>query len=377
MSVKWACVTILAFLAVSAAKAQDLPAEVGEAYVAYTQAVEAQDWETARTQARRAWTAARDQDIDPETVAVLSDNYAQLAAAFREFEDARDAYRDAAEFYEAAGAGDDILAELWTSAAEAALHAGDHSDAIRCADTAGDLAENARGISLEVRAELLFNSRALQANAFWLNGRLRLAGVRAREALEAAETIPVSNPSRYGLIAFIDGVDQAIDLDYEEAAFRMTQAYHYLENQRRPIRYWADYARDRLDDEERARLFRRITDSGIVTEPSTARERSGSASDESGIERRVDAIPLRRRPPQYPRAAQRHGLAGVALLQFAVTEAGTVDDIEVLFSIPFSDFGEAAVEAAEAWEYEPATVDGVPVRREGVVVQMQFVLEDE
>jgi TonB family protein len=374
---KWLGLIVLGFLAVSTAQAQELPSDVAEPYLAYSQALEARDWETARVQARLAWRAAMDADIDPETAAVLSDNYAQLAAAFQEFEDARDAYRNAAELYEEAGAGPDILAELWTGAASAALHAGDHRDAIRCADTAGDIAQNADSLDEAVRAELLFNSRAVQANAHWLNGRLRAAARRAREALGAAGSMTEPNYPRYGLVAFIDGVEQAIDANYLDGAFRLTEAYRYLPDQQRVLFHWVGYARDQLDEEQQSELLDRLSEAGLV---GGASGDSDPWSDFNPVEAYgeawVDALPVRRVPPRYPPDAAAVGAEGVALVMFTVTEEGRVEDGEILFSIPFREFGVASLRAISRWDYTPATLNGEPVRREGVITQMQFVLDN-
>ncbi len=374
-------VTVLAMLAsiAAGAPAQELPDEIARPYVAYTEAMEAADYDAAIQAAQQAWRAAQRLDFDPETTATLADNYAQLAMALGEYENAGDAYREVAETLTELDAQAFIVAETWVLAARAALTAGDHRDALRWADTAGDLIENADGVEPRARAELTFSSRAIQSNALWLQGRVQPAAARAREAMAAAEGYDLTENASYGLMTFILGAAAAMDKDYSEAAFRLTQAHVYLPGQRGYLREWANYARRQLDDAARIDLLNRIAAAQLLEEdlPPVPDETDGPWSEDSdSAGRRVDASVLRRRPPDYPNNALRAGFDGVALVQFSVDENGRARDVEVIISIPFSDFGEAASEAVRGWRYTPATLDGVPVVREGVVTQFEFMIEE-
>jgi len=86
------------------------------------------------------------------------------------------------------------------------------------------------------------------------------------------------------------------------------------------------------------------------------------------------AAPLHREPPRYPTNALAAGVEGVALVMFTVEADGSTSNGEVLYTVPHPVFGEAALEALENWEYSPLTVDGIAIRREGVVTQFQFAL---
>ena len=55
-----------------------------------------------------------------------------------------------------------------------------------------------------------------------------------------------------------------------------------------------------------------------------------------------------------------------------VDEEGRTTDAEIIYSIPFRLFGEAALEAVAEWEYEPMIIIGEPRRRDGVVTQFVF-----
>lgn len=374
---------LLVLLLAGAARAQDLPAAVADPYVAYTNSMEARDYRAALTAAEQAWSAAARLEIDPMTKAILADNYAQLADGLGEYAQARDAYRAAAELLTESGAEPDLLSETWALAAGAALNAQDFREALRCADTAGDLAENADGMPPRTRAVLTFTSRAIQANAHWFEGHIRNAGVRAAEAMEAAETFDLTDHARFGLTAFILGATHAMKKEYPDAAYRLTQAYHHLPEQRRPLAIWAQHARNNLDDDEREALLTRLEREGLVDDQASIEDDEDNADtpphaqpqSEEEVER-VDAAPVRRGAPSYPAAALRAGYEGVAVVQFAVDEQGRTSDIEVIFSLPFREFGEEVVEAVRGWRYTPATENGSPRRQEGLVTQIEFLLEE-
>ena len=356
------------------AAAQDLPEAVAEAYVAYTEAVEAGDYEAGARSARTAWRAAESGGVDPETTAILADNYAQLASALGEHAGAGEAYETAAELLTEAGAAGELVADTWILAANAALHAGDYRLTMRRADTAGDLAESLDEIDPTRRAGLVFFSRSLHANALWLDGRPLGAGMRAHEAMAAAEGHDLAPNPRYGLTAFILGAAHAIELEYDEAAFRLTQAVHHMDSERQGLSVWAQYVRSQLNAEERLELLARLEAEGLI-EQGEAGDIDDAAQDERP-EGWVDASPRRRQPPDYPSDAERVGAEGVALIEFAIDERGRTTDFEVVIAAPYAVFGEASVEAIERWRYDPATVNGEAVRRHGMLTQIEYVMAD-
>lgn len=369
----------LALCAVGTAQAQGLPDAIAQPYLAYNEAMEAREYAAAREAALQAWRAAEAVDHDAETTAILADNYAQLASAFGEHEAARDAYRSAAELLEGTDMPAGVVAETWVLAARSALAAGDNRDAMRCADTAGDLAENAEAMDARARAELIFSSRSVQAHAQWRNGQIGLAALRAGEAMEAADGFDLTDNSSYGLMAFILGADSSMAGDQEEAAFRLTEAYYYLAEQRSALRYWADYVRGQLDEEGRRAVLQRIN---MANFPDLAPAQDEEDADplpsleEAAANEDRDAQPQRRRPPTYPPDAARVGADGVAVVRFDVDETGRTLNAEVVISLPYREFGEAALEAVERWRYEPAMSDGQPRMREGVITQFDFMMAD-
>jgi TonB family protein len=368
----FAFLVALACIAPAAAQ-QALPEEIASPYVIYSQALDAEDYETARRAAREAWDAAERLGYDTVTTATLADNYAHIASALSDHGEAYRGYLRAGELRESAGGEASLIIESWILAANAALVAGEHDDANRVADLAGDLANNADALEGAERANLAFTARSIQATALWRAGRLRPSASRAQQAIDAAEGHDFSEQPYYALLTFVLGATHALNKENEDAAYWLTVAYHYMPSQRRGLGYWSRYIRSQLDARERVALLDRLARTALPPLGAEAPEEDPiqALRDREGF---VDATPASRNAPSYPSAAARTGFEGLAVVQFTVREDGRVVDPEVLFSIPATDFGDAALRAVRRWRYEPATVDGEPVERPGVTTQFEFIL---
>jgi protein TonB len=86
----------------------------------------------------------------------------------------------------------------------------------------------------------------------------------------------------------------------------------------------------------------------------------------------MDAVPLVRIAPEYPRRAAQLGLKGWVLLEFTVTTLGTTEDIRVADSDPPRTFDRAAMRAVKKFKYRPKVVDGQPVVQHGVQIVISF-----
>ena len=101
-------------------------------------------------------------------------------------------------------------------------------------------------------------------------------------------------------------------------------------------------------------------------------------------------IPLFKVVPIYPRRAQERGTMGYALVEFTITESGSVenaqaiegycsskrpDDPEVQFR-PCSMFNSASARAALKLKYKPKIVDGRAVPVDGVLHRFTYILDD-
>jgi len=71
------------------------------------------------------------------------------------------------------------------------------------------------------------------------------------------------------------------------------------------------------------------------------------------------AIVLKKPPPNYPRTARRHEVAGLVILSAVFSSTGQVTNIRVLRGV--SELNESAIDAAKHIKFEPAMKDGKPV----------------
>ena len=85
-------------------------------------------------------------------------------------------------------------------------------------------------------------------------------------------------------------------------------------------------------------------------------------------------LPIVKVQPQYPREALQKGLEGWVVLEFTVTESGTVRSVKVVDSSPPEIFDSAATDAARKFRFKPAYVDGKAVEIHGVQNMITFGL---
>ncbi|AXT40439.1 energy transducer TonB [Alteromonas sp. BL110] len=89
----------------------------------------------------------------------------------------------------------------------------------------------------------------------------------------------------------------------------------------------------------------------------------------------MQATPQFRVDPTYPPQASRDGIEGWVKLGFTVSASGAVSDIKVLDSEPKRVFDRAARRALKRWKYKPKLDGGKPVSQLGMVVVLDFKLE--
>lgn len=365
--------------------AQGLPDSVSEPYRAYQTAMEAGDETAALAPAYRAWQAAEAAGVDAETTGLLADNYAALASAAGQHEQAAAAFARSAEILADTEGGTLLTAETWRLAAMAAYQAGEESTTERYASRAIDIL-SALPASREVSAAI-FQTETILAYRQFDRSNMRAAGRHAERAITALlEVGPVANMDAAN-IAFFAGIANASDYNHEEAAFYFTIASYIYgatsgdAETRQIAEAWAYYSRTTIDDDDRLELVRRLDASGYRPVECDD-EDAGCGAGETGLpdypEGTVveDASPIHRREVTYPSQLLTAGYEGIVLIRFAVEEDGDVDDIQVLYSVPHPAFGEAAERAVRQWRYNPLRVDGVATRREGVVTQFIFQITE-
>lgn len=88
-------------------------------------------------------------------------------------------------------------------------------------------------------------------------------------------------------------------------------------------------------------------------------------------------LPIIKVAPMYPRNAAQRGIEGFVVLEFTVTELGTVVDPVVINAEPPGIFNRAAMDAVKKFKYKPKMVDGKAVAVSGVKNIIRFELEDQ
>ena len=105
-----------------------------------------------------------------------------------------------------------------------------------------------------------------------------------------------------------------------------------------------------------------------------------------------DYLPIVKVQPQYPRRALSRGMTGWVIVEFTVTEQGSVTDPLIIetcgwvknarnegecFDNPNTVFNSAATKAALKFKYKPKVIDGNPVATAGVQNKITFELVDD
>jgi protein TonB len=106
--------------------------------------------------------------------------------------------------------------------------------------------------------------------------------------------------------------------------------------------------------------------------PNTALDLSINLNSAQGD---MQATPQFRVDPTYPPEASRDGIEGWVKLGFTISASGAVSDITVLDSEPKRVFDRAARRALKKWKYKPKLDGGKPVSQSGMVVVLDFKLE--
>ena len=366
-------------MAAATAFAQDepLPESVSTAYLAYEAAVEAGDAQAAAEAAEQAWRAGLEAGIDAETLGVLAENAGYSAFRSARYELARDAFLSAAELNRAASGDPLLLARALRTASDAQMRLGENRQAERTAEDALEILEGLASRP-EVDAEIAVANATISTSR-WLRHYYRAAGRYGEQAVLAARRAGIADAALFGVAAFQAGAYYSYEDDPLEAAYWLTVAHATLDaggggdDLRMAASAWSSAERAELDQDELSALLERLRQDEVY-KPDFERE----MEDESfmSVPGRVDAIPVRRFPPDYPTDALWAGVEGFALMRFDVNEEGRTENVEVVYSIPYREFGEEGLRSVRRWRYEPATEDGVPVVRRGMVTRLDYQLAD-
>ena len=86
-------------------------------------------------------------------------------------------------------------------------------------------------------------------------------------------------------------------------------------------------------------------------------------------------LPIVKVAPNYPSLAARRGIEGFVILEYTVTNQGTIKDIVVIEAKPSSIFNRDAIRSAMRYKYKPRMEDGVAVDVHGVRTKIIFQME--
>lgn len=89
-----------------------------------------------------------------------------------------------------------------------------------------------------------------------------------------------------------------------------------------------------------------------------------------------NAMPIAQIQPVYPSRALARGLEGFVIVEFDVSENGTVINPRVLGSQPSGIFDQAALRAIERWKYNPKVVNGRVMKMTGLQTRFSFSLRE-
>ena len=86
----------------------------------------------------------------------------------------------------------------------------------------------------------------------------------------------------------------------------------------------------------------------------------------------INAKPIKRVPPKYPKHAARNGQEGWVKLSFVIDQQGNVLDPIVEDSSGIKSLEKAARIALKKWKYDPAKRDGEAIEQCQMTVQLDF-----
>ncbi|WP_237057222.1 energy transducer TonB [Microbulbifer sediminum] len=94
-----------------------------------------------------------------------------------------------------------------------------------------------------------------------------------------------------------------------------------------------------------------------------------------------DPVPVFKPAPRYPPVALRRGMEGYVVVEFTISETGSVVEPRVVAGYDSAGqetrvFDRAALSAVSRFKYQPQMDDGVPVRRYGVRNRISFRLAE-
>ncbi len=90
----------------------------------------------------------------------------------------------------------------------------------------------------------------------------------------------------------------------------------------------------------------------------------------------TEAVPMVRVQPMYPPEAAQRRIEGWVVVEFTITENGSVKNPRVVDAHPSSIFNHAALRSIRKWKYKPKIENGKRVEWPGVRTKLTFKLDE-
>jgi protein TonB len=87
-----------------------------------------------------------------------------------------------------------------------------------------------------------------------------------------------------------------------------------------------------------------------------------------------DIVALARIQPTYPRRAALRGIEGFVIVEFTITDSGTVINPRVVEAQPRRMFEQAALRSIVRWRFKPKVIDGNAISRQATQ-RLEFRLD--
>ena len=372
---------ILSFGLIVEALAQELPQSVIDPYLEFQTADQAGNIETAADAAYRAWRAAvREQIEDQGTFLTLAQNAAVYAEAIGRNERAADIYEQTANVLEQSNSDRALIGRYHRLAANHWMVEHDFSKADASAKKALDFLD---GSAATIAQSERIQANALVSTARWQAGRYRSAGRYGGDAITEAREANIELGDAEGFLAFQAGVYYYFRDRKQKAAYWISAAAivsagssEQTVNLNRVSRAWRTLIINEMTRFSRQALFDELYDTGFISSPDqqlAINQTELGPAYPAGYE---VPTPAERRRVRYPNNLEYMGINGFALVEYTVEVDGSVSDIELIYSPPYRDFGDAAVRSVERWKFNPATQDGEPVRHEKMVTRIDFEMRN-
>lgn len=180
----------------------------------------------------------------------------------------------------------------------------------------------------------------------------------------------------YSLIANTDSVDSHLETLPTVDFVRLSRNFEIESRERRPPPEMPDRPEAPPEIALQTAQIRGPTDTtfniNMALENTTQVKANFGLSSTDG-----EYLPIVKVAPMYPARAQSQGLEGWVLLEFTVTEAGTVVDAVVLEAQPPGVFDEAARKAALKFKYKPRVENGKAISVPKVQHLIRFELDEK